>query len=79
MPDTVNTAAEIAKSDIPVLFIHGENDEFVPLWMTMKNYSYCKAYKELYIVKESEHAESHYIDKKGYERRILTFIEKISK
>lgn len=26
----VNTAAEIAKSDIPVLFIHGENDEFVP-------------------------------------------------
>lgn len=32
----VNTAAEIAKSDIPVLFIHGENDEFVPLWMTMK-------------------------------------------
>ena len=75
----VNTAAEIAKSDIPVLFIHGENDEFVPLWMTMKNYSHCKAYKELYIVRESEHAESHYIDKKGYERRILTFIEKISK
>lgn len=75
----VNTTAEIAKSDIPILFIHGENDEFVPLWMTMKNYSHCKAYKELFIVRESEHAESHYIDKKGYERRILTFIEKISK
>lgn len=75
----VNTTAEIARSDIPILFIHGENDEFVPLWMTMKNYSHCKAYKELFIVKESEHAESHYIDKKGYERRILTFIEKISK
>ena len=75
----VNTTAEIARSDIPILFIHGENDEFVPLWMTMKNYSYCKAYKELFIVRESEHAESHYIDKKGYERRILTFIEKISK
>ena len=70
----VNTTAEIA-----ILFIHGENDEFVPLWMTMKNYSHCKAYKELFIVRESEHAESHYIDKKGYERRILTFIEKISK
>ena len=75
----VNTTAEIARSDIPILFIHGENDEFVPLWMTMKNYSHCKAYKELFIVRESEHAESHYIDKKGYERRILTFIEKISK
>lgn len=74
----VNTTAEIARSDIPILFIHGENDEFVPLWMTMKNYSHCKAYKELFIVRESEHAESHYIDKKGYERRILTFIEKIS-
>lgn len=75
----VNTTAEIARSDIPILFIHGENDEFVPLWMTMKNYSHCKAYKELFIVRESEHAESHYIDKKGYERRILTFIEKMSK
>lgn len=75
----VNTTAEIARSDIPILFIHGENDEFVPLWMTMKNYSHCKAYNELFIVRESEHAESHYIDKKGYERRILTFIEKISK
>ena len=75
----VNTTAEIARSDIPILFIHGENDEFVPLWMTMKNYSHCKAYKELFIVRESEHAESHYIDKKGYERRILTFIEKISR
>ena len=75
----VNTTAEIARSDIPILFIHGENDEFVPLWMTMKNYSHCKAYKELFIVRESEHAESHYIDKKGYERRMLTFIEKISK
>ena len=75
----VNTTAEIARSDIPILFIHGENDEFVPLWMTMKNYSHCKAYKELFLVRESEHAESHYIDKKGYERRILTFIEKISK
>ena len=75
----VNTTAEIARSDIPILFIHGENDEFVPLWMTMKNYSHCKAYKELFIVRESEHAESHYIDKKGYERRILTLIEKISK
>lgn len=75
----VNTTAEIARSDIPILFIHGENDEFVPLWMAMKNYSHCKAYKELFIVRESEHAESHYIDKKGYERRILTFIEKISK
>ncbi len=32
----VNTTAEIARSDIPILFIHGENDEFVPLWMTMK-------------------------------------------
>lgn len=75
----VNTTAEIARSDIPILFIHGENDEFVPLWMTMKNYSHCKAYKELFIVRESEHAESHYIDKKGYERRILRFIEKMSK
>ena len=75
----IDTSAEIARSNIPILFIHGENDEFVPLWMTMENYSYCRADKELFIVKESEHAESHYIDKKGYEKRVLAFMEKHSK
>lgn len=75
----VNTTEEIAKSNIPILFIHGENDEFVPLWMTMKNYSYCKAYKELLVVKESEHAESHYIDKAGYEKKVLAFMKRLSK
>lgn len=75
----IDTSAEIARSNIPILFIHGENDEFVPLWMTMKNYSYCRADKELFIVKDSEHAESHYIDKKGYEKRVLAFMKKHSK
>lgn len=75
----IDTSAEIARSNIPILFIHGENDEFVPLWMTMKNYSHCRADKELFIVKDSEHAESHYIDKKGYEKRVLAFMKKHSK
>lgn len=74
----VDSSKEIAKSNIPILFIHGENDDFVPLWMTMKNYSRCKADKELFIVKGSEHAESHYIDKNGYEKRVLAFIDKHS-
>ncbi len=72
----VNTVDEIAKSNIPILFIHGENDDFVPLWMTMKNYAQCHTDKELFIVKEAEHAESHYIDKSGYEKRSLAFIKK---
>lgn len=75
----ISTLTEIASSNIPILFIHGENDDFVPLWMTMQNYLHCNADKELFIVKGSEHAESHYIDKNGYEKRVLAFIGKHSR
>lgn len=53
--DTVRT---LAKSEVPVLFIHGDQDDFVPFAMTLENYKACGAEKELVIVEGAMHGMS---------------------
>lgn len=40
----------------PVIFIHGDEDRFVPTYMSKVNYDACKAPKKLLIVKGARHA-----------------------
>lgn len=72
----VNTLNEVAKTKIPILFIHGEVDDFVPVWMTEKNYKACNSEKELLIVKGADHAESYYKDTALYENAVKNMIKK---
>ena len=44
------------RNKIPVLFIHGDADDYVPMCMTIKNYEACASKKELYIVSGAGHA-----------------------
>ena len=61
---------------IPVLFIHGEKDSFVPVQMTLDNYMACRAPKELLIVPGAVHAAASLQDPEGYQRAVLTFMKK---
>lgn len=72
----VNTLTEVAKTKVPILFIHGEIDDFVPLWMTEKNFEACNSEKELLIVKNADHAESYYTDTEAYENAVKNMIKK---
>lgn len=58
---------------IPVLFIHGAEDHFVPLEMTLENYRVCAAPKRLLIVPGAGHAMSCYQDPAQYQRGIREF------
>lgn len=68
---------ELKKATIPVLFIHGDSDKFVPTEMV---YRLADAVPELrrdvYIVKGAEHAESFPTDPKAYERKVDKFLSK---
>ena len=66
------------RNKIPVLFIHGDADNYVPMWMTIKNYEACAAPKELYIVPGAGHALAFSKDMEEGKRRIKNFIEKYS-
>lgn len=51
---------------IPVIFFHGEDDEFVPCEMSKINYSVCKSKKMIVTVKGAGHGLSYLVDPEKY-------------
>ena len=72
----VNTLDEVAKTKVPILFIHGDIDDFVPVWMSEQNYEACNSEKELLLVKGADHAEAYYVDTSAYENAIKKMIDR---
>lgn len=66
-------AEALGKTDIPVLFIHGTDDRFVPITMTFENYKTCNSKKHLFIVPGANHGMSFYKDPEGYKKQLLDF------
>ena len=58
---------------VPMLFIHGAEDHFVPVEMTYENYKACRAPKQLLIVPGAEHGMSYLVDPKAYEGALKAF------
>ncbi len=58
---------------VPVLFIHGSDDHFVPLEMTFENYKACAAKKRLLVVPGADHGLSYWVDKDQYEAAVRSF------
>lgn len=68
-------ANALAGSNIPVLFIHGTDDRFVPIEMTYENYQACTAPKRLFVVPGAGHGMSYPVDPEGYRQSILEFLK----
>ena len=66
-------ADALKNSTVPVLFIHGTDDRFVPISMTFENYKACAAPKRLLTVVGAEHGMSYLIDKEAYEAAVKDF------
>ena len=69
----------VKKTNIPILFIHGEEDDFVPLIMGKKLYSECKSEKAILIVPGARHAVSAMENFALYDNKITEFLSKIIK
>ncbi len=68
------SCADALKScTVPVLFIHGTDDHFVPIDMTFENYKACPQPKRLFVVPGAEHGMSYLVDKDGYEAAVKDF------
>ncbi|MDK0573447.1 alpha/beta hydrolase [Clostridium perfringens] len=67
----------VSSTSLPMMFIHGKEDYFVPWYMALDLYkAKTKGYKELYLVEGAKHAEALEVNKILYEKKIMTFIEK---
>jgi fermentation-respiration switch protein FrsA (DUF1100 family) len=67
---------QVKKTKIPTLFIHGEEDTFVPFKMVYTLYEACPAPKELFTVPGAGHGEAYGAAGHEYEDRIRNFLKK---
>lgn len=75
----INEAAPIdmiKNAKVPVLFIHGADDDFVPTAMVFELYGACSSEKDLLIIDGAEHAESYKKDPASYEAKVKEFMDK---
>lgn len=71
-----STLDAMKKCKVPVLFIHGSNDNFVPAEMSRRNYEACVTEKELVIVEGAGHAESYLVDTDKCQKAMKSFLER---
>ena len=68
---------QLAKCDKPMLFIHGDADDFVPTDHVYKNYdAKVNGYKELWITEGAVHANSYAKYPQEYTQRVRDFLAK---
>jgi len=73
-PKDYSCTKAMAKSNVPVLFIHGTEDDFVPVKMAYENYKSCVAPKRLLVVPGANHAMGYFVDQNAYELAIKQFL-----
>jgi len=63
---------------IPILFIHGDEDDYVPTFMCKQMYKIKKGYKDIYIASNTGHAEAYWKNKDEYENKVDIFLKAIN-
>nr|WP_297169445.1 alpha/beta hydrolase [uncultured Dysgonomonas sp.] len=67
---------QIKKSKLPMFFIHGDKDTYVPTWMVNKLYEAKPGEKELWIVPGVEHANAYWDYTDEYVAKTNQFVSK---
>lgn len=68
---------QVKKCKIPIFFIHGSEDKFVPTDMVFELYKNAKCKKDLMIINEAGHGVSQMIEKDKYWEHIFLFINSV--
>lgn len=71
-----STISCMKENRIPVLFIHGGKDKFVPIEMSYENYEACAAPKEILIIEEAAHGTCCLVESGAYKKTVMDFMEK---
>ena len=69
------TIKALSESDIPIFFIHGKKDGFVPCEMTEESHKAARAEKYICLVEDADHGISFLVDTDNIQRRISEFVK----
>lgn len=72
-PKEYSTVDAMGVCKVPVMFIHGTDDHFVPVSMTYENYNACVSEKKLLVVPGAEHGMSYIVDELTYKKAVIDF------
>ena len=70
-----NVAEAMEKNSLPILFIHGLSDDFVPSKMTKQNFEACHSRKELVLVDYVTHGFACVYDKEKVHSALQQFLQ----
>jgi fermentation-respiration switch protein FrsA (DUF1100 family) len=70
---------EVAKCEsLPMLFLHGDSDDFVPTDMIKEVYEAKKGYRRMRVFPGAAHGESYWNNKEEYSKEIEVFLKEIN-
>lgn len=75
-PNEADCPRALANATLPILFFHGETDDFVPCEMSRENYDACASEKQLVTVPDAGHGLCYPADEEGYIAAVRAFDEK---
>lgn len=67
---------QLKNAKVPILFIHGGEDNFVHTDMIYKNYEACPTEKDIMVVDNAGHGQSYYYQPEAYKAKIYEFLNK---
>ena len=78
--DDISPIKAVKFAKVPMLFVHGREDTFVPWEMSKRNYDACSSEnKELLIIEGADHVQCFVEDEKTYTDKLNEWIEKFVK
>lgn len=68
---TKSSPIDVVKNiQIPVLYVHGQSDNYTPFHMVNELFNATRSPKELFVVKDADHGGSYKLNEKGYQEKI---------
>lgn len=71
-----SAVASVARTNLPILLIHGEDDRFVPCEMSRQIHTSCKGGKEIHTFAGAGHGLSYMQDTPRYETAVRGFVNR---
>ncbi|WP_106768983.1 alpha/beta hydrolase [Paenibacillus faecalis] len=72
--EQVSPIRSVRESDLPVMFIHGDNDTYVPTRMSQEMYEVKPGPKKLVLIEGAIHANAYHINPHQYRKEVRAFL-----
>ena len=63
----------VKRATVPIIFLHGDNDDFVPCSMSRENFDACASRKQLALISGAGHGLAYPMDKQSYLKALDDF------